>query len=1264
MEENEEFDSDFNPEDIPISEEFWNYMENYWHNNREFPESTEASLNRKADLVDGKVPSSQLPSYVDDVLEYDTFESLPNSGEKGKIYVITNNNTQFRWSGSEYIQLNSDEYFMTTDTIQYINPSGTKNFYTEGGRNYYNNSLWIRGNSDGSAITFADIGVGQIRFNNDNFYFTGSGGTNYIPLYTGGIIKENSNDDYILTGGGGHELKSNYLLSTEGNNRYFPRSTDSNSVIDLNNLTLEGVYYGYQWLNVPISTIATATVKIYSHDWIRQEYSPIDGSGVTYIRDRHSGTTWGDWKLIVNKDWIDTQAFFNNNKIESKQVPIVATTLDAELPNGGFITSYYTHNWSGADAPSGASYGGFIKFGDVSNGNNGLQLYYNNGHGGADSHRLWFRTKNSTVGTTNWFEVATVQSLNGYVRTTGDQNIDGIKGFTGAYSQWILNGDGSNARGFIQSLSNRFGLGTLNDKDVVIYRNSVEKVIVNDGLMTVLTDAKINGKLNLIGATGNDYIGSPIMINGNGNANTIYPTLAFHQPSLYAGTISYRGHNEGFYFTDINGNSLENVSARGFYKSGSDNNYLLLGGGSHRTMDDFITVDSWNNITGKKWFKTDNGNDWDNNTARIQGINGHDAGLTFFRDGIDVGQLIYNGYSFSTQTANGVGYIPIKSSHFIKNGSDENHVLLGDGNDKPISDFALSNQLGNYVTITTPQEIEARKIFRPGIGNSYDKASLEVRGSSANSIYPTISFHQPGTKASVINLQNNGFNFMNADATGYENTIALGFVKNGSSNDYLLLGGGGHDEKNKYIFGSNWTGTIEAYSPDLGLPTTNFKPSKSGFYRPNNENEYGSLLMWVSHSYTTNEYGAGIAFGYGGLEAYLTGTDSVGNKTPNKRIWTSGNLPQAYVDNLINASNAGIVTQNQLNGYVTQTSLIAQLGNYATLNGVQTFTNTITFDQSPIIPWGTLAYHAVNLGQLADYVDNASNDIINYISTNYIPNTHVVNSITSTNISNWNSAFTNSHTHSNKTILDGTQESFTTILKNKLDSLNNYTLPIATSTSLGGVRLITNIQNNIAPNAVSTTIGRSYAIQINNNNQMVVNVPWINDNTTYSNGTGLSLTGTTFSVNYGATAGTSAQGNDSRINNGQTAFGWGNHATAGYTSQSWVQSQNYATSNFVEERIDKLTGEIIDPTPSFSIKNEFTTVILTENFSKEPLELEGELIPERYISIINLTGSKVELTRDHNPIDIIYENETSEYYITKERRLVKKGTYKSAKTLI
>lgn len=39
---------------------------------------------------------------------------------------------------------------------------------------------------------------------------------------------------------------------------------------------------------------------------------------------------------------------------------------------------------------------------------------------------------------------------------------------------------------------------------------------------------------------------------------------------------------------------------------------------------------------------------------------------------------------------------------------------------------------------------------------------------------------------------------------------------------------------------------------------------------------------------------------------------------------------------------------------------------------------------------------------------------------------------------------------------------------------------------------------------------------------------------------------TAFNKNFGTGSGTVAQGNDSRINNGQTAFSWGNHATQGY----------------------------------------------------------------------------------------------------------------------
>lgn len=53
----------------------------------------------------GQVPASQLPSYVDDVLEYASRSAFPASGEKGKIYVALDTNKSYRWSGTTYIEL-------------------------------------------------------------------------------------------------------------------------------------------------------------------------------------------------------------------------------------------------------------------------------------------------------------------------------------------------------------------------------------------------------------------------------------------------------------------------------------------------------------------------------------------------------------------------------------------------------------------------------------------------------------------------------------------------------------------------------------------------------------------------------------------------------------------------------------------------------------------------------------------------------------------------------------------------------------------------------------------------------------------------------------------------------------------------------------------------------------------------------------------------------------------------------------------------------
>lgn len=57
----------------------------------------------KADLIDGKVPNTQLPSYVDDVIEVANYAALPATGESGKIYVTIDTGNVYRKIGRAHV---------------------------------------------------------------------------------------------------------------------------------------------------------------------------------------------------------------------------------------------------------------------------------------------------------------------------------------------------------------------------------------------------------------------------------------------------------------------------------------------------------------------------------------------------------------------------------------------------------------------------------------------------------------------------------------------------------------------------------------------------------------------------------------------------------------------------------------------------------------------------------------------------------------------------------------------------------------------------------------------------------------------------------------------------------------------------------------------------------------------------------------------------------------------------------------------------------
>lgn len=136
----------------------------------------------------GKVPSAQLPSYIDEIQEFSNYASFPATGGAGIIYVAQDTNYEYRWSGSAYIQLVASPG--STDAV----PEGSTNLYFTAARVL---ATLLSGISFGtvSAVAATDtiltgFGKLQAQINSLTGKALPSGGT------TGQVLTKNSSTDY------------------------------------------------------------------------------------------------------------------------------------------------------------------------------------------------------------------------------------------------------------------------------------------------------------------------------------------------------------------------------------------------------------------------------------------------------------------------------------------------------------------------------------------------------------------------------------------------------------------------------------------------------------------------------------------------------------------------------------------------------------------------------------------------------------------------------------------------------------------------------------------------------------------------------------------------------------------------------------------------------------------------------------------------------------------------------------------------------------
>ena len=88
-----------------------------------------------AGTINTTIPTSLLPSYVDDVIEYDTFNSFPVEGEVSKIYIAIDTNKTYRWSGTGYTEISASLALGETNATAFRGDQGKEAYdhkYTKG----------------------------------------------------------------------------------------------------------------------------------------------------------------------------------------------------------------------------------------------------------------------------------------------------------------------------------------------------------------------------------------------------------------------------------------------------------------------------------------------------------------------------------------------------------------------------------------------------------------------------------------------------------------------------------------------------------------------------------------------------------------------------------------------------------------------------------------------------------------------------------------------------------------------------------------------------------------------------------------------------------------------------------------------------------------------------------------------------------------------------------------------------------------------------
>ncbi len=536
----------------------------------------------------GKVPSAQLPSYVDEVLEFDYFYQFPATGEAGKLYLNLETGKVYRWTGTIYLQINgtvsSAELADRLATARTIAVSGDGSFSTSFDGSANVNATFTLANSGVVAGTYPKVQVdakgrviaGSALLASDvptlNQNTTGNAAT-ATKLATARTLSLSGDATGSVSFDGSADATISVTVADNSHAHTIANVTGLQTALNGKQATITGAISGLVSTNLTALTVAVsdANGKLISGGASATEVGYL--SGVTSaIQTQLNAKAPLASPSFTGTPLVPTATDGTNNTQVASTVFVqsaVGRYINKSGQTGGTLTLTASEASNPVIAISGTLTSNLTVV--VPNGSNRLWAFYNATSGAFTV----------TVKTVSGTGVTIAQGKRNLVYSNGTNVLDA---FTD-YESIAMTGTptaptaaaGTNTTqvatcAYVKSEIAASNAATATKLATARAINGVNfdgsaNITIADSTKLPLAGGTLTGTLvgqrGVFNGAGNDYATGGVELTGNGATNTIFPTLGFHQPTAFASSLQLRAASD-FRFYAQGASAYANVTANQF----------------------------------------------------------------------------------------------------------------------------------------------------------------------------------------------------------------------------------------------------------------------------------------------------------------------------------------------------------------------------------------------------------------------------------------------------------------------------------------------------------------------------------------------------------------------------------------------------------------------------------------------------------------------------------------------------------------------------